>query len=205
MKIGTEIGSLVCVGTAERNRHRQQLYEWSCGCGGTRVTTWSGAHQSLEASCSRRCPYNQHVKHGAHDHDLYHTANGIIQRTTNPNASNWHQYGGRGITLHEPWKDIRALIDYLEILMRSQGETWESCKAQGLTVDRIENEGHYEPGNLQFADQPTQSGNKRSSVMIGDLCQSQAARKAGLDPSTVCYRRRAGWPESRWLEPVKKK
>lgn len=63
-------------------------------------------------------------------------------------------YGGRGIAVHEPWiSDKRAFLAYLVSL-----EGWDD---PSLSIDRIDNNKGYEPGNLRFADQKTQTSNRR--------------------------------------------
>jgi hypothetical protein len=73
----------------------------------------------------------------------------MIQRTTNPNNTDWESYGGRGITVCERWREFAAfLID--------MGE-----RPRGKTLDRIDVNGGYEPGNCRWATLSEQQKNKR--------------------------------------------
>jgi hypothetical protein len=81
-------------------------------------------------------------------HELYETWHNIRQRCENPKARAYRWYGGRGIKLYWPWKDSRAFIDGIEALL--------GPRPAGCTLDRIDNDGDYKPGNLRWATQSMQ-------------------------------------------------
>jgi hypothetical protein len=70
------------------------------------------------------------------------------QRCTNPNSSRWYTHGGRGI----------------KFLFNNFGEFFEAVGArpEGMTLDRIDNDGHYEAGNLRWATPSQQMSNRRN-------------------------------------------
>jgi hypothetical protein len=95
------------------------------------------------------------VKHGMSKHPLYSTWGNMILRTCDPSAQNWEDYGGRGIQTYEPWRtDATAFINWI---MENLGPRPDGC-----TLDRIDNDGHYEPGNLQWGTRAQQTANRRS-------------------------------------------
>ncbi len=79
--------------------------------------------------------------------------NGIKYRCYNPNCPSYHRYGGRGISLYAGWlNDFESFYQYISALA-GYGE-W------GLTLDRINNDGNYEPGNLRWATGVQQQQNR---------------------------------------------
>ena len=74
---------------------------------------------------------------------------GAKQRCTNPNHDSWKYYGGRGIEFR--------FTSFKQFLWDIGGPT----PSPDHTLDRIDNDGHYEPGNVRWATRSVQAGNKR--------------------------------------------
>ncbi len=82
---------------------------------------------------------------------------GIKARCFNPRHKSYPDYGGRGITMHSLWVDDFKLFDkYLNDFLGRCPDNY--------TLDRIDNDGNYEPGNLQWADPRQQNFNKGRKV-----------------------------------------
>src|SRR4051812_15448983 len=91
------------------------------------------------------------VLHGLRKHPLYNTWNGMIQRCRNENAGSYKRYGGRGITICDRWIGENGLINFIKDM---------GVKPEGCTLDRINNDGNYDPGNCRWATHHEQNTNK---------------------------------------------
>ena len=87
------------------------------------------------------------------DHPLYGTWQQMMARCYNAKNIGFARYGGRGVTVCEQWHDLRSFTDWIE---QNLGP-----RPAGHSIDRIDNDGNYEPGNLRWATPRVQSRNKR--------------------------------------------
>ena len=92
------------------------------------------------------------TKHGMKKHPLNITINNMVQRCENPKTEFYPDYGGRGIKVCEEWRNSRETFFNWAIQ-----NGWE----EGLTIDRIDNDGNYEPSNCRWTTQTIQTRNQR--------------------------------------------
>ena len=94
------------------------------------------------------------IRHRLRKHKLYYKWSNIKQRCTNPNSASYKNYGGRGITVCDEWlNNPEAFIIYCIKL-----PNWNKPK---YTIDRINNNGNYEPNNIRFSTRHIQVTNVR--------------------------------------------
>lgn len=120
-------------------------------------------------------------------------------RCVNPSDPNYVKYGARGIHICDEWR-----MDFVNFL-RDMGRCPDGC-----SIERIDNDGHYEPGNCRWATAKEQANNRRSSRYIthdGEtLTLSQWADRAGIRLQTLHFRLKLGWTVERALTtPLRRK
>ena len=117
---------------------------------------------------------------------IYQSWKAMKARCQNPNHPDYNYYGGRGIKVCERWMDFANFLE-------DMGE-----KPKGLTLDRVDNNGDYEPSNCRWATPKQQAQNKRDhknqylfiamdsqGTMIASNNQNKFARQHGLDQGII--------------------
>lgn len=124
----------------------------------------------------------------------YHCYNAMRARCHNPKNPNFPRYGGRGISVCERWR--LSFTAFLEDMGR--------CPSNGHSIDRIDNDGDYHPGNCRWADATQQANNRRSSRLISHdgvtMSLAEWSRHKGIGVSTIHARLKNGWSIKRSLE-----
>lgn len=136
--------------------------------------------QGLSVSCGcARLVHGMAMKNG-NRHPLYHIWNGIVSRCENESNPSYRNYGGRGISLSEDFRDPATFFEYISSLPE-----FEDREARSLQLDRIDNNRGYEKGNLRWVTAKVNSSNKRTNHVVLDTLTnvkalaSQIAKDAG--------------------------
>lgn len=152
---GKRFGRLVANCRAENNG-KVTMWKCQCDCGNEAVVATYRLINGETKSCGclrNELLKNGNRKHGLSKHRLSHVWAGMKQRCFNPKAHEYSAYGGRGITVCEEWKNsYKAFYDYVSKLPHFNEE--------GYSLDRINNNGNYEPGNVRWATREQQYENR---------------------------------------------
>jgi hypothetical protein len=126
-----------------------------CDCGEERTVDLRNLRSGNTTSCGRcwrQGDGNPRYAHGAAGSSLYRVWSQIIQRCTNPRHSRYADYGGRGIGVCDEWRTFAAFRDAVGEPPHD-GQRW--------TLDRIDNDAGYFPGNVRWATYSMQQRNRR--------------------------------------------
>ena len=192
---GQRFGRLTVIKPMPKSQ-RRTYFECLCDCGNTKIVRSDSLTSGMVRSCG--CMKKEQdrvnlVKNHSHKMSgtrIYNEWLGMKARCYNKNAEDYDRYGGRGIKVCEEWRDnFQAFYDW----------AMSNGYSDDLTIDRIDNDGNYEPLNCRWADIHTQNRNRRSNVMVNykgqRMCLKDAAEASGISYGTLSSRYNRSWPE----------
>jgi hypothetical protein len=185
-EIGKRYGKLVVVSRAE-SKHSKVMWNCLCDCGSTTTSYGSALRQGRVLSCG--C---SHTSHKMAKHPAYRAYSSAKDRCrTDANEKNLRNYHARGIqfkfaSFEQFWEEL--------------GPTWK----EGLTIDRKDNDGHYEPGNCRWATYGEQSDNRRITLKVNvsgyPMSLSQLAKHMGISYMSAFHKyKKFGDNLSNWM------
>jgi hypothetical protein len=180
-----------------RNEHGRRTVVVRCFCGSEREAQWNNAVRSHSCGCMTKDVLRQartvhgHSRVGRYGSRTWKTWKSVLERCEKDWHKSYADYGGRGIKVCERWHDFQNFLADM------------GTRPAGLQIDRINNEGHYEPGNCRWVTCKANSRNKRNTVFLEhDGTKDTAggwAERTGIPYTTIYRRLRNGWDVDRVL------
>lgn len=191
---GQTFGRLNVLGFSHQDTRRRSYWNCTCQCGVRKAIR--GDHLSSGKVVSCGCFHDtKTITHGLARTPIYHVWNAMITRCSCPKIRGYQNYGGRGISVCERWK---TFANFFADMGPLPGTGW--------SIDRIDNNGNYEPGNCRWATRKEQSRNKRTTVNVTiagrTLCLADWADETGLKVWVVNSRYQAGDRGHDLIRPV---
>lgn len=187
---GQRYNALTAVRRVE-NIGRRVAWEFQCDCGETVIYTASSVRRGKAKSCGCQ-RYVNFSTHGQAYTGTYRSWAAMIQRCGNPKAAWWKTYGGRGIRVDPSWHQFAGFY-------ASMGD-----RPPGRTLDRIDPDGNYEPGNCRWATPKEQTRNRRCNRWVKPgVTATEFAEQHGIKRSALYRQLRAGRTAEEGLSRIK--
>lgn len=200
IEVGDEHGRLTAVRYSHHDKHRAANWLFKCECGSDYIARPDQVRRGVIVSCgcyreekaaertSARATHG-HSSNGKLSSE-YNSWRNMRDRCDNPANEMFQNYGGRGIKVCERWDNS------FENFLADMGP-----KQPGQTVDRIEVNGNYEPGNCRWLSHKDQMRNMRTNRIVTyqgrEMTLAEACELSGLPRSRLAARLRAGWSMDR--------
>ena len=158
-EIGKKYGKWTITEYVDMHR-KLQRYKIVCDCGFESINVAADLRAGKTSQCTtchNRENAKKNTKHGMHKELIYGVWQAMIQRCSNPKASFYNRYGGRGIKVCERWMKF-------ENFLSDMGE-----RPEGMDIDRINNDGDYSPENCRW-------------VSHKENCNNRSNKKNKTDP-----------------------
>lgn len=191
--IGRKFGRLTAIRVSDGTGTPTNCkWECKCDCGNVVYVLGSSLRNGNTKSCgclAREMTVKRNTTHGLTHHPLRIIYAGMKQRCYYKKDTHYQRYGGRGISICNEWKnDFKKFYDW------AIGAGWKP----GLTIDRIDNDGNYEPSNCRWIPLDEQYKNRSDTRLI--TCNGEThsltewARISGNYHKTIAYRLDHGFP-----------
>lgn len=164
---GQRFGRLVALDRVGTNRHGKPIWRCQCDCGCQTETLTPllrngharscGCLQLEAAHCALAKITRPGFRHGRYGTPLYKLWLGVKARCLYKSATGYEKYGGRGIGMYAEWlSSFEAFAAYFDAKL--------GPRPPSMTLDRIDNDGDYEPGNVRWATPKQQRANQREAA-----------------------------------------
>jgi len=190
---GKKFGRLKAVEFDREKTKRKAYWICECECGNIKTVRSDMLQSGNTKSCGcikkeqDRINLTKHHSHKMTGTRLYKSWQNMKSRCYNPNDKRYERYGGRGIKVYDEW--LNSSNSFIEwALSNGYKDT--------LTIDRIDNDGDYEPSNCRWVDSKSQANNRESNIVVEynnqEFTITELAELKGLPPALLFGRYERG-------------
>lgn len=160
---GARFGKLVVVGPAQSAPDGRSQARCRCDCGAESISRVDNLRRGVARSCGcdKRSIGRRTRKHGGAGTAEYRAWKQMVYRCNSPRCSVYGNYGARGIRVCQEWLGPDGYLKFLAHIGQRP--------SRFHSIDRINNDGHYEPGNVRWATWSQQVRNRRPRSRWGEL------------------------------------
>ena len=163
---GMKFGRLLVIGISRKvPSGKRDRYYWNCrcDCGNTKEVRTDCLTSKYVQSCGclkkeqNRINLVKNHRHKLSNTNLWHVYYGMLHRCYNMDDLRYSNYGGRGISVCDEWKN--SFDKFIQ---------WSFCNGykKGLQIDRVDNNGNYEPNNCRWVDTKQNCRNRSSNILV---------------------------------------
>jgi len=188
-----KFGRLTALGPVEQTKYGAK-WLCACECGGKTTVLARSLRRGATKSCgclnrelasARNSEINK--THGRTNTPEFRAWQGMWQRCGNVKDKNYNSYGGRGITVSEQWRSFEPFLEFIG-----------PRPSPDHSIDRIDVNGNYEPGNVRWAISAVQNRNKRSNLIVSAFGKIVVLSDFFDDAHSAAYQRarrliKKGW------------
>jgi len=181
-------GKLLALEPVKKPYNTKYYWLCECDCGNKKIIMSSNLIKGISTTCG--CGKIEigkiTTKHGMTNTRIFKIWVGVRKRCTNPKCESYKHYGGRGIKISDKWNNF---IDFYNDMKEGY--------ADDLSLDRIDTNGNYEPGNCRWVTQKMQNRNRRNNYIITynneNKTLSEWSEISKVPYHAIKYRIKNGW------------
>ncbi len=163
--VGMKFNKLTVISYSHANKYSIKFWLCLCECGNTKLATFPDLKRGFVKQCKSCRSFNQRIRDTVHGHAKkgqaltpeYHSWTSMKTRIKNSNRKEAKNYKNRGITMCDRWEKF-------ECFLADMGP-----RPDGTTLDRVDNNGNYEPSNCRWATYKVQANNTRRNKKKIDI------------------------------------
>lgn len=199
---GRRFGRLVVLQRVENAKNGSSQWLCECDCGKKRIHTAGVLNYGSVQSCGcygKEVRIMANITHNQSKTKLYRVWASMRDRCTLVSSQAFKYYGGRGIAVCDEWREsFQTFYDW----------AIDNGYCEGLSIDRINVDGNYEPSNCRWVSKKNQANNKQNNICIEYNGETHTiaewANILGINYITLWMRFRRGWSVEKALQtPVK--